>query len=498
MSDYLLGIDCGQSATKAAVFDVDGCEVASARVATTVMTPRPRWAERDLDHLWTDTAHVVRRVLAGSGVPADRVGAVGVCGHSDGTYLVDEALRPVRPAVLATDTRAHAISTRIAQGPDASAVLALTGQVPFPASTGAVLAWLQEHEPQALARTRWLLGCKDWVRLQLTDTVGTDRSEASTSFTNVHTQQWSQEALELYGLGHLARRLPPIHDSTDIVGRVGPRAAALTGLLAGTPVVAGAHDVHAAALGIGATGDRAASVVLGTFSINQVLADHPVLDPRWQARSYIHPGRWLHMSSSPAGTVNLDWTLLQLGLAPAVPPDPHHPDAGGALAALAQDPGADDPLFLPFLHGSVHGPDLGAAYVDLRAWHGPDHLVRAVAEGIAFNHRTHLDRLRTAFDPLTTVRVCGGGTRTPAWTQLLADVLDVRIEVTDTDEAGARGAALLAGVGTGTYTDLEDATHRTTRLARTHDPRPEAVSRLETRFARYQDVVARLGSLPSS
>lgn len=488
-SGLLLGVDCGQTMSKAALFDLDGHAVAVAGRRTEPSTPAPRRVERDMSAMWEQVASAVREVLTQVGGDA-RVLGVGVCGHNDGLYAVDAHGAPVRPAILATDSRAHAYAARTREGELGRRALELTGQVPFAASPASLYAWLRDTEPEAFGSVRWALFAKDWVRLRLTGQVATDPSDASASFTEVHSQDWSRAALDLYGLGDLAAALPPIMGSAEVAGLVTAEAAAATGLAEDTPVVTGAHDVDAASLGIGAATTGALSIVLGTFSINQVLADRPVADPRWQARSFVRPGRWLHMSTSPAGVANLDWTVRQLGpWTSAGAPDPRAAVAQ-AMSRLHSD---DRPLFLPFLYGSPHGADLAASWVGVRGWHDRGDLLHAVLEGVAFNHRTHVDALREAFALCGPARVCGGGARSAPWTQLLADTLDLPVEVTDAEEAGARGAALLAGVGIGAYEGLESAVDRTVRVARRQAPDQAAVAMLGGRFRRYQRLVEALG-----
>ncbi|WP_433476403.1 FGGY-family carbohydrate kinase [Spirillospora sp. CA-142024] len=493
----LLGIDAGQTVTKAVLFDPDGHALAASCVPTRVDLPKPRWQERDMESLWRECAQAIRSCLVQGGVDPAQVAAVGVCGHNDGAYLVDERLRPVRPAILATDSRAHRYADA-ARKPDlAGQALAITGQVPFAASPAALLAWLRDHEPDALAHTRWILFCKDWLRLRLTGDLMTDPSEASASFTDVHTQDWSHQALKLYGLEELAERLPPILGSAASTGVVSDAAAEATGLLPGTPVVTGAHDVDAAAIGVGAAAPGSLSLVLGTFSINQVVADEPRIDSRWQARSFVRPQQWLHMSTSPSGATNLDWAVRQFG--------PWHPDGSpdfaaalkGAGTALARRNPADAPIYLPFLYGSPHADTLDAALVGLRGWHDRDDVMRAVIQGVAFNHRFHVDALRERFDILRPARLCGGGARSEVWSQLLADTLGLAVEVTDTEEAGARGAAMLAGVGCGLYADISEAIERTVRVVRRHEADAAATTALDTAYERYRAVVQSLLTIPT-
>jgi L-xylulokinase len=479
----LLGIDSGQTVGKVGLYDVQGRVVASASAPTETSTPHPRWMERDLEQVWQQVAAAIRDVLSQLG-PEPAIIGIGICGHNDGAYPVDAGLAPVRPAILATDSRAHEYSARTATGETGKRALELTGQVAFTASPASVYAWLRDHEPERYRRVRWALFCKDWIRLRLTGRVATDPTDASASFVDVHSRQWSAEAFELFDLADLGAAMPPILGSTAVAGSVNPAAAAATGLAEGIPVVTGAHDVDAAALGIGAIAPGAASVVLGTFNINQVVASSPVSDPRWQARAFLEPGRWLHMSTSPAGAVNLDWAIRRLG-----PLDRSgEPDPAAAIAEAITGSDVDAPLFLPFLYGSPHGDRVHASWSGLRGWHGRAEMLHAVLEGVAFNHRTHLRGLQEVFEIDRPVRVCGGGARSADWTQLLADVLDLPVEVTDATEAGTRGAALLAGIGTGVYADLSDAVERTVQVVRHQEPRAERVARLDERYGCYLEA----------
>jgi L-xylulokinase len=391
----------------------------------------------------------------------------------------------VRPAVLATDSRAHAESAVLCAGAAGTRALELTGQVPLAGSPASIITWVRAHEPDVWARTRWVLFCKDWLRLRLTGDVATDPSEAGAAFSDVRTQRWSEQALTHLGLADVGPRLPPIRPSAEVVAEVSPDGARDTGLRAGTPVVTGAHDVDAAAVGIGAVQLGAASVVLGTWSINQVLADAPATDRRWQTRAFVEPGRWLHMSTSPAGAAALDWAVRRTGPSRS----DGEPDPAAAVdeaRAAAGRPGA--PLFLPFLHGAPFGGQAAGTWLGLRGWHGRGDLLHAVLEGVCFTHRDHLDALRERF-AVRQVRVCGGGARSGYWTQLLADVLDLPVEVTDAHEAGARGAAMLAGVGVGHYAGVAEAAERAVRVVRRCAPDAPAVARRAARYEVYRAAV---------
>jgi L-xylulokinase len=368
----------------------------------------------------------------------------------------------------------------------------LTGQVPFSGSPAALYGWLRDHEPAVFGDLRWILHAKDWIRLRLTGSVATDPTEASASFTDVHTQTWSRAALDLYGLGSLEPALPPIIGSAAVAGCVSADGAAATSLAEGTPVATGAHDVDAAAIGIGAAVPRALSMIFGTFSINQVLADRPVPDPRWQARSFVRPGQWLHMCTSPAGASNLDWAVRRFGpWTSGGEPDP----AQAVTEARSRSGQGPAPVFLPYLYGSPHGAGPAATWIGLRGWHERGDLLHAVLEGVVLNHRYHLEMLSEAFALEGSVRLCGGGARSDYWAQMLADAVRRPVEVTDAGEAGSRGAALLAGVAAGTFADIDEAIDRSVRVVRVFQPDSERAAALDRRYRRHLQVMAAVREL---
>jgi L-xylulokinase len=269
--DLVLGVDAGHTVTKAVLFDATGRPVARGSGMPPLSTPRPHWVERDMDAVWRTAYQAVAACLAEAGPEAGRsAAAVGLAGHGDGLYAVDERGLPVRAGIVAMDTRAEAVLEEWRGTPVWSRALELSGTVPFAGSPAALLAWLARHEPKVLQQSRWLLSCKDWLRLRLTGSVATDPTDAGASFTDMRRGGYSPELLDLYGLGALAGMLPPVLACDAVSGTVTPEAAALT---AGTPVVTGAHDVDAAALGIGGTAPGELSLIAGSFSINQVVSD---------------------------------------------------------------------------------------------------------------------------------------------------------------------------------------------------------------------------------
>lgn len=491
MESYLLGLDCGLTMTKAVVFDRNGVERGQASVRIPHDSPLPRWVERDMDELWHQSAGVIRRAIELAGVRSETIAGVGVTGHGDGIYLVDADGSPVRPAILSMDSRAFAILDRWRAAGVMDQALALTGQVPWPATPAALLTWLRTNEPRALAKASVALGCKDWLKLRLTGVATTDPTEASLSFTDVRTQAYSSAALDLYGLADCERLLPQVVDSPAVAGTVTSRAAAETGLPVGTPVVSGLHDVDACAIGTGCTGPGRLSVIAGSFSINQTISDHPVVDARWSCRNFGTPGRWMNMAVSPASATNLEWFVRDLLEADGPRP------GGGGFAFVDAEVGAvlPDPRevwYLPYLYGSPVSDRASGAFAGLRGWHHRGHLLRALLEGVVFNHRMHVEALRSAFPNLAEARLTGGGSRSRVWVQMFADALEMPITLTASDETGALGAAICAGVGAGLFPDVAAAAERVVRVGETLTPDAAGVVTMRDGYAGYVRLVEAL------
>lgn len=496
MSSCLLGLDVGLTVTKAVVYAPDGRELGSGEARTPHRSPRPRWVERDMIGIWEDCREALREALDAAGISGRDIAAVGVAGHGDGVYLVDAGGRPVRPAILSLDSRAYRVLERWEKAGVLDEALELTGQHPFAASPATLVAWMREFESGSLKRSRWVLFCKDWIKLKLTGEISTDPTEASASFTGVREQAYSDAAFSLYGLEEVREKVPPIIGCAEVAGEVGREAASATGLAPGTPVVSGLHDVDSSAVGTGCMGPGQLCLVAGTWSINGVISTEPVPDPRWACRSFVEPGMWMNMATSPASAANLECFIRCLctsevdraaerGLSP-------YDFASDEVEAVLGE--SSQVFYHPFLYGSPHGDLATAGFFGLRGWHTRGHLLRALFEGVVFNHKTHVDALRSAFR-VSEARLSGGGTRSELWRQMFADALGLSTRITNTEEAGTLGAALCAGVGAGIYGSISDAVDQAVRTVSTYEPRREHHERLSEAYGTYVTLVGVLSSL---
>lgn len=484
--DRILAIDSGLTVTKAVIFDLEGQEIAVARTVVPQLLPAPHHIERDMRNLWQLTSQATQQVLTQSNTDPARILAVGCTAHGDGLYLLDHSGAPLGPGILSLDSRAtREIDDWQTRGIDQQ-VLALTGQVPHVSAPVALLAWIKREQPERFARIAHVLSCKDWLCYCLSGRIGTDRTEASASFTNVHSQDYCVDTLSLYELSMLTPALPEIAHSANVVGAITTEAAKNTGLCEGVPVIAGLHDVTASALGMGAHAAGVMGIVAGTYSINEIVAPEPAVDERWFCRSAIEPQSWNHMAISPASTTNYDWFLdtLCAGERASSGQDVHamlYPEIDAALCR------SSSVFYHPYLYGSPMGASPSAGFLGLRGWHDRGDMLAAVLQGIVFNHRHHIDALREQFT-VSTARLTGGASRNPLVAQLFADILNTSVTVVDVDEAAARGVALCAGAATGAWSSYDEDPVDLQSQASVYEPNPERAALYERRYALYRKI----------
>jgi L-xylulokinase len=480
-----LGIDAGNTGVKALLFDDAGRELACAHRDTGGHSPEPGMVERDIGRLRTDLADLVRELLDKSGLHGRDIAGIGTSGHGNGLYLLDAEGGPLA-AIQSLDSRTAGLVEEWTAAGVGEAAAAICLQRPWPSQTPALLAWMARHRPQVLERAAHVLMCKDLVVHALTGRVATDITDmGGAGLLRLPENRYDDGLLEIYGLGGVAAKLPPLHWPTDRVGTVTAEAAARTGLAEGTPVVAGFFDVVASAVGAGVTRPGQASIILGTWSINQVVVDTP-LDGVFMATG-IAPGRFLSMENSATSATNLEWLAHHL-LAQDV-----RREGGSAFAladalAAAAPPKADGPMYHPYLYGAAGDPSARAGFFGLAGWHDGGDMVRAVFEGVAFAHLAHVEKLLAAGARLRGITISGGGARSPVWPQMIADVLRLPVRVAAQAETGALGAAMAAAVGAGRFASLDEAAAAMVAPSREIVPDPCLAGFYQRRFALWQAV----------
>lgn len=448
---HLLGIDLGTSSVKAVIIDESARVLGVGNSEYPILTPQPGHAEQNPDDWWRATAQAVRQATQAAGDPA--IAGIGLCGQMHGPVLIDAALEPLGAAIIWPDQRCVAEVAEIAALPFGQ----IAGTAPATGFMAPTLLWLRRHDPARLDRARAALLPKDYLRLRLTESIGSEASDASaTALFDIARRTWSDEIVKALDLpGHL---LPPISDSAAVVGEVIESAAASLGLQAGIPVVAGCADQAAQAVGNALIDPGVGSVTLGTGGQLFMSLAAPQVDPGLRLHTFCHAPaqRWYLLGAMLAAGLSLRWLRDTLGMK-------GDPDAYPKLAALAAEvpPGSEGLLFLPYLVGErapLMDPLARGCFVGLTLRHGPGHLARAIMEGVAFAMRQILEVMDSAAtrSPGAALLASGNGLGSPVWRQIAADIFNRPLRQTPGGERSGVGAALLAGIGIGVYNDYAD------------------------------------------
>ena len=491
MSMQVLGVDVGTGGTRAVVVGENGCILSSATEEhEPFASPQIGWAEQNPEDWWRACGIAVRKALAIAALAGDQIGCVGFSGQMHGAVMLDATDEVVRPALIWCDVRTEKQCQELSEKVGAEALIRLTCNPALPNFTLTKFLWVRENEPENWKRVRSVMLPKDYVRFRLTGERATDMADASgTLLLDVAHRRWSHEVLQAAGMDESL--LPRLFESSEICGKVSPSGAAATGLQPGTPVVAGAGDQAAGAVGMGIVAPGAVSATIGTSGVVFAATDRPALDPKGRLHTFCHavPGRWHLMGVTQAAGLSLRWFRDRFGAAG----NEDGRDAYERLTAeaAALPPGSDGLLWAPYLMGerTPHlDPNARAALIGLTASHTRGHVVRAILEGVAFSLRDSFTLFAEMGVPVRNIRLGGGGARSPLWRQIQADVYGREVEVLEAEEGAAYGAAILAGVGAGVWSSVDTACSEVVKVAQRVAPQPAVVERMNASYAAYRRI----------
>jgi xylulokinase len=497
-----LGIDVGTGGTRALVMDQQGTVVASASAEhEDFASPHLGWAEQDPRDWWRACGEAVRKALQSSAVRANDIACVGFSGQMHGAVLLDQNDEVVRPALIWCDQRSEAQSRELEEMFGRDTLIRLTCNPPLTNFTLTKLLWVREIEPDKWARVAHVMLPKDYVRFRLTGERAIDVADASgTLLLDVAHRRWSSEVLSKTGIKE--GMLPALFESPQVCGKVSAAGAEATGLRAGTPVVAGAGDQAAGAVGMGIARAGAVSATIGTSGVVFASTDRPAMDPKGRLHTFCHaiPGCWHVMGVTQAAGLSLRWYRDNFGAAsPGVQKkdgrDPYDVFAEEAAAAPAGSEGA---LWAPYLMGerTPHlDPNARGALIGLTASHTRAHVIRAIMEGVAFSLKDTFTIFEEMKIPVTSIRLGGGGARSPLWRQIQADVYAHEVEIVAAEEGAAYGAAILAGVGAGGWPSVEQACDAVVRVAKRVAPNPKDSGVMQKSYLSYRKIYPALKTL---
>ena len=482
---HFLGIDVSTTGSKALLIDEAGAVVATAASPHTLQTPKPLWSEQDPREWWQAVSTSIRAVLQQSGLSGESIVAVGMTGQMHGLVLLDEAGQVLRPAILWNDQRTQPQCDEIHRRIGKARFIRITGNVALTGFTAPKILWVQENEPEVYARAQHVLLPKDYIRYRLTGEYAMDKADGSgTVLFDLKQRTWSTEVLAALGIPD--GWMPPTYEGPECAGRITPEVAALTGLKAGTPVVAGGGDQAAGAVGVGAVEPGVVGLVVGTSGVVFATTPSALIEPEGRLHAFCHavPGMWHFMGVMLSAAGSLQW--YRDTLAPGVSFDDLLREAESVPA------GSEGLQFLPYLSGErtpYPDPLARGAWVGLTLRHGRGALTRALLEGVSFGLKDSFTLIQNAgLGEIRQVRASGGGTKGALWRQIMASVLEAELVTVNTTEGAAFGAALLAGVGAGAWRDVPAACAATIRITGSTRPDPAQVEAYRKAYPLYREL----------
>jgi xylulokinase len=505
---YLLGIDIGTSGTKALVCDDRGKVLATATAEHPSYAPKPGWSEQHPQDWVKSTSAASKAALRKAKVKGGDVRGVGLSGQMHGSVFLGDGPKPLRSAILWNDQRTAeqcAQITSLAGGREA--LIEMVGNPALAGFTAPKILWVRQHDAAVYDKTRHILLPKDYIRYCLTGEYATEVSDASgTLLLDVANRSWSDKLLGLLQIDKAL--LPRVHESFEVSGKLHEQGALLLGLNAGTPVVGGGGDQAASAVGNGIVTTGLISATMGTSGVPFAHADQPARDPKGRVHTMCHavPGKWCVFGCVLAAGGSFQWFRNNLGQAEIALAKKKGIDAYELLTAEAAKapPGSEGLFFLPYLTGErcPHpDPNARGAWIGLWMRTTRGMLIRALLEGVTFGMRDSLEIMREMGIPIDQVRASGGGARSAFWRQLQADIYQKPIVLTNSSEGGAYGVALLAGVGTGVWTSVEEACRATIKEKRHVSPHAKRMALYDRHYAVYRklywDLEVRFGEMAS-
>ena len=491
---YVIGIDIGTSGTKTVLFDEKGKVIASKTIEYPMYQPQNGYAEQEPADWYNAAVNTIKAVIEASRVSADNIVGIGLSGQMHGLVMLDENSEVIRKSIIWCDQRTADEVEKMNRKIGRERLIAITANPALTGWTAAKILWVKNHEPENYARCRHILLPKDYIRFMLTGEYATEVSDASgMQLLDVPNRCWSEEICDKLGID--MSMLAKVYESCEITGTVTEKASALTGLKAGTPVVGGAGDNAAAAVGTGVVTDGKAFTTIGTSGVVFAHTSKVSIDPKSRVHTCCAavPNRWHVMGVTQGAGLSLKWfrdnfcnaekeTAKQIGV------DEYYlMDKEAETVPI----GANRLLYLPYLMGerTPHlDPNARGMFFGLSAMHTKKDMLRAVMEGVAYSLRDCVEIFREMNISVSDMMACGGGGSSPLWRQMLADLYACPVKTASSKEGPALGAAILALVGAGVYKSVPEACEAICGIDKIQEPISENVPVYDKYFRLYDKI----------
>ena len=460
---YVIGVDVGTSGTKTVLFNVDGVQVAEASKEYPMYQPANGWAEQDPHDWWDASVSTIKEVVEKSGVNPTDICGIGISGQMHGLVMLDANGNVLRKSIIWCDGRTVDECREITENIGEKRLIEITANPALTGFTAGKILWVRKNEPDVYAKCRHMMLPKDYIRYKLTGVFATEVSDASgMNLLDVANRCWSQEVLEKLNIDESF--LGKMYESCEVTGEVTKEAAETTGLAAGIPVVGGAGDNAAAAIGTGVVENGKAFVTIGTSGVIFAHSDKMSLDKLGRVHTFCAavPGAYTVMSCTLSAGGSLQWFRNNfcegvLAEAKNVGVDPYV-----IMTKLAEKSpiGANRLLFTPYLMGErspILDPYARGVFFGLSGIHTRNDLIRAILEGVTYSQRHCLDVIKEMGVTFDEMLATGGGGKSGFWRQMLADNFDCPVLTVKNTEGPALGVAILAAVGAGVYKSIPEA-----------------------------------------
>lgn len=497
---YLMGVDLGTSSCKVVMFTLKGVKVAEGSREYPVLHPQPTWAEQNPLHWWSAASGAIRDCIKRAGVAGEEIAGLAVDSQREAVVPIGRDGAVLYNSIVWLDKRTGPQADKIRESLSQEEVLSTTGVGIDPLFSASKILWIKDNVPRVFEDAECFLCAKDYIVYRLTGEKATDHSMASrTMLLDIRKRAWSEEICSAIGIP--VEKLPPLMESSAVVGEVSTQASEETYLPKRLPVVNGGGDRPCECLGAGVTREGFVNIGTGTGSAFEVPLSEPRIDFKGRVNCCCHviPDMWEYEAPVATTGAALRWFRDTFGHEEVKKAQRLGRDPYDLLIEEASDvhPGADGLLFYPYLAGAFP-PRLNgrarAVFFGMSLSHTKGHFIRAVLEGVAFQYLRLLELFRELGVDVKEVSMVGGETRSDLWNQLKSDVIGLGIRVPCVEEAAAMGAALLAGVGTGQYPSLQEAVKEAVRVKKTYVPTPEmhrCYSKVYRDYERVYSLVAK-------
>lgn len=483
---YFIGIDLGTSAVKLLLMDEKGTIHRVVSKEYPLYFPHPGWSEQNPKDWYEKTLEGIRELT--EGVEKREVAGIGCGGQMHGLVVLDGCDQVIRPAILWNDGRTAKQTEYLNQVIGKETLSKYTANIAFAGFTAPKLLWMQEEEPEHFAKIAKIMLPKDYLSYRLSGVHCTDYSDASGMLLlDVEHKCWSKEMMEICHVRE--EQLPKLFESYEAVGTLKPRLAKELGLSDQVKIVAGAGDNAAAAVGTGTVGDGRCNISLGTSGTIFISSRTFGVDRHNALHSFAHADGYYHLMGCmlSAAACNKWWMEEILKTV----------DYGAEQEKICRL-GENRVYYLPYLMGerSPHNdPDARACFIGMSMDTTREEMTQAVLEGVAFALRDSLEVAKSLGVQLTRTRICGGGAKSTLWKQIIANVMNLKVDMIESEEGPGLGGAMLAAVGCGVFASVEEAAEKLVRVVDTIEPEPELVEKYARQYEKFRKFYPALKGL---